>query len=268
MNILVTNDDGIDSPGLWALAKAMSRVGQVLVVAPDKERSGAGASVSLHNDMGIVEVTSSIPGVKAYAIDGTPSDCVMLGMRKLSQSNIDLVVSGINPGPNIGRDIHYSGTVMATLQSYFHKIPSIAISLYAKDPKETLDFNFTAEVIEKLANDIKYGRLQADAILNVNVPNIPRKQIKGILVTRTADTGYVKLSGVKGNKDLVNYHLELDELYSKLEEGTDIWAIHQGYISITPLRFEITYHDMITAITGNVEAMENELLSDIRDQLK
>ena len=91
------------------------------------------------------------------------------------------------------------------------------------------------------------------------------KQIKGILVTRTADTGYVKLSGVKGNKDLVNYHLELDELYSKLEEGTDIWAIHQGYISITPLRFEITHHEMITAITGNVEALENELFNDLLD---
>jgi len=267
MNILVTNDDGIESKGLWALAEAMSRVGEVLVVAPDKERSGAGASVSLHNVMGITEVTSSIPGVKAYAIDGTPSDCVMVGMRRLSKYDIDLVVSGINPGPNIGRDIHYSGTVMATLQSYFRKIPSIAVSLYPKNPKETLDFDFAAVVAEKLALNIRNGQLLTYAILNVNVPNIPRNRIKGILITRTADTGYVKLSGVQGN-DVVNYHLEPDKLYSNLEKGTDIWAIHNGYISITPLHFEITHHEMIPAITGNVEVLEKELFNDVLDRLK
>ena len=194
MNILVTNDDGIESKGLWALAKAMSRIGQVSVIAPDKERSGVGSSLSLHNAINISQVDSSIPEVAAYAIDGTPGDCVMLGIGGTSQPKFDLVVSGINPGPNIGTDIHYSGTVMATLQSYYKKIPSIAVSLFPEKRDEELDFDLTAEVTEKLAHNIKNGKLKTDAILNVNVPNLSREQIKGILITKTADTGYVRIS--------------------------------------------------------------------------
>ena len=132
MNILVTNDDGINSPGLWALAEAMSRVGETLVVAPDKQQSGVGTSVSLHDDMSVSEVSSSIKGVRAYTVGGTPSDCIIIGLRRLAQAHINLIISGINLGPNIGHDIPYSGTVMATLQGYFRKIPSIAISLAMK----------------------------------------------------------------------------------------------------------------------------------------
>ena len=158
MNILVTNDDGIESKGLWALAKAMSRVGQVSVIAPDKERSGVGSCLSFRSEISICEVVSSIPGVAAYAIGGTPCDCVMLGIGGASQPDFDLVVSGINTGPNIDTDIHYSGTVMATLQSYFRKIPSIAVSLNPKTRDEELDFDFAAEVAKKLANNIKTGK--------------------------------------------------------------------------------------------------------------
>jgi 5'-nucleotidase len=130
VNILVTNDDGINSQGIWALAEALSKVGNVLIVAPDKQQSGVGTSVSfLRENVTITEASSTITGVKAYAVGGTPSDCVILGLRQLSQAHIDLLVSGINYGPNVGRDIPYSGTVMATLGGYFRKIPSIAISL-------------------------------------------------------------------------------------------------------------------------------------------
>ena len=268
MNILVTNDDGIDSKGLWALAKALSRVGQVVVVAPDKEQSGVGSGVSLHNDMSIVEAISPIPGVRAYAIGGTPSDCVMLGIRRLSQAKIDLVVSGINPGPNIGRDIHYSGTVMATLQCYYRKIPSIAVSLYFETDEEELDFDFAAQIAEKLAFNVKNGKLNTNAILNVNVPNIPREQIKGILTTKVADIGYVKLSGVQGD-NVVNYSLELDKLYNNnLEEGTDIWAIHSGYISITPLRFEFNHYDDIPSIADCVQEIGGEFLGRMPGHLE
>ena len=128
MTILVTNDDGIDSPGIWALAEAMSRIGETLVVAPDKQQTGVGTSVSLFSDMSIVEVSPPrIQGVRAYAVGGTPNDCVILGLRRLAQGPIDLLVSGINLGANMGNDIPYSGTVMATLQGYFRKIPSIAM---------------------------------------------------------------------------------------------------------------------------------------------
>ena len=262
MNILVTNDDGINSPGLWALAKAMNRVGQVLVVAPDKERSGVGASVSLHNNINSVEVVSLIPGIRAFSVGGTPSDCVMIAIQRLSQINIDLVVSGINPAPNIGRDIHYSGTVMATLQGYYRKIPAIAVSLYPRTLEEKLNYDIAAQVVEKLALNMKNGKLNTTAILNINVPNIPLEQIKGILTTRTADIGYVQLSDVE-DENAINYlnPLDLDSLYtSNLKEGTDIWAIHAGYISVTPLHFEVNHHKIMPNITESIQEIASEFL--------
>ena len=266
MNILVTNDDGINSKGLWALAKAMSRVGQVFVIAPDKERSGVGSCLSFRSDINIEEVLSSIPGVSAFAIDGTPSDCVMLGIHRMSQKKLDLVVSGINPGPNIGRDIQYSGTVMATLQGYYEKIPSIAVSLFPQKNTDELNFDFAAEITEKLALNIKTGKLKTDAILNVNVPNISRERIKGILITRTADTGYVKPSRIQGEK-VMNYTSLPD--YSRISSDatdTDIWAINAGYVSISPLRFEPTYHDVIPAIKDCLREIEGEFRTDARYQ--
>jgi 5'-nucleotidase len=260
MNILVTNDDGIESKGLWALAQAMTRVGNVLIVAPDKEQSGVGAGFTLHNGINIAEVKYTLPGICAYAVNGTPSDCVLIAMRHLSKVNIDLIVSGINRGPNIGVDIHSSGTVMATLHGYRLGIPCIAVSLYARTREEELNFDFASQVVENLALEIKNGGLKTDAVLNVNVPNIPRKQIKGILTTRAADTGYVKLFKVQGNK-MVNYHLEMDELFTdRLEEDTDIWALHHGYVSITPLRFDTTHRVAIPLIAECVQKIEDELL--------
>lgn len=264
MNILVTNDDGINSTGLWVLAKAMNRVGQVLVVAPDKERSGVGAGVSLHNGIEIIEIVSLIPGVRAYAVGGTPSDCVMIAIQRLAQMNIDLVVSGINPASNIGRDIHYSGTVMATLQGYYRKIPAIAVSLYPRTLEEKLNYDIAGQVAEKLALNIKNGKLNTTAILNVNVPNIQLEQIKGILTTRTADVGYVQLSDIK-DASAANYlnPLDMDSLYSSnLEEDTDIWAIHAGYISITPLHFESTCFDVMPVVLESINKMSSIFLNN------
>jgi 5'-nucleotidase len=268
MNILVTNDDGIDSKGLWTLARAMNRIGQVSVIAPDKERSGVGSCLSFRSDININEVTSSIPGVTAYAVDGTPGDCVMLGMNRLSAGKVDLVVSGINPGPNIGRDIQYSGTVMATLQGYYAGIPSIAVSLFPEKYDEKLDFDFAAEVAEKLALNIKNNRLQINSILNVNVPNIPRDRIKGILITRTADTGYVKPSRIQGEK-VMRYTLEPD--YTRISssaQDTDIWAINAGYISISPLRFEVNHREVLPSVTACIQEIENEFFVNAHGRKK
>jgi 5'-nucleotidase len=262
MNILVTNDDGIESKGLRALAIAMSRVGKVTMIAPDKERSGVGSSLSFRSDISISEVASLIPGVKAYAIGGTPGDCVMLGMGGTNQPDFGLVVSGINTGPNIGTDIHYSGTVMATLQSYYHKIPSIAVSLFPKTRDEELDFDFAAEITEKLAVNIKNGELKTDAILNVNVPNISREQIKGVLITRTADTGYVKPSRIRGD-NVMKYTLEQDNLFTNnIVEGTDIWAIYAGYVSVSLLRFDVDHREVDPSIIQCLKGMESDFLEN------
>ena len=260
MNILVTNDDGIDSRGIWALARALSPLGQVNIIAPDKERSGVGSGLSLHNDINIYTRSSNIPGVPAYAISGTPGDCVMIGIGRFLPSGVDLIVSGVNPGPNIGRDIHYSGTVMATLQGYFRKIPSIAVSLYPRTREEELNFDFAAGIAAGLASNIKTGKLRTDAILNVNVPNIPVSQIKGIMVTRITDTGYVKLSGITGDS-AVNYTLDIDKLFNDhIAVGTDIWAIHAGYISVSLLRFEVDHQEVSPSVNACVQEIGNEFL--------
>lgn len=270
MNILVTNDDGIDSPGLWALAEAMSRVGGTLIVAPDKQQSGVGTSISLHGGMSVVEVSSSIEGVRAYAIGGTPSDCVIIGLRRLTQAHIDLVVSGVNLGANVGNDIPYSGTVMATLQGYFRKIPSMAISLVLQDREEEPRFDVASKVAESLALDIKSGKMPTRAILNTNVPNIPLEEIKGIVTTRAASSGYVRLSAVEDGGS-VSYSRGVRKAASTdfphqvvngrvIEEGTDIWAINSGLVSITPLRIDVTDHNLIPALAEHIAALESDLL--------
>ncbi len=260
MNILVTNDDGIDSPGLWALAEAMSRVGETLVVAPDKEQSGVGTAVSLHSGMSIAEVPCSIAGVRAYAVGGTPSDCVILGLRRLAQERIGLVVSGINPGANVGNDIPYSGTVMATLQGYWRRIPSIAISLVFLSRGEEPRFDVASRGAESLALRVKNGQMPTGAIINVNVPNIPLEEIKGIVTTRTASTGYGRLAHIEGGGG-VSYHRETRKIDDPaIEEGTDIWAVHRGFISITPLHIDVTHHEMIPALSEHIQGLESEVL--------
>jgi 5'-nucleotidase len=261
MNILVTNDDGIESKGLWSLARAMSRVGQVTVIAPDTERSGVGSCLSLRTNISVTVFPSLISGVAAYAVGGTPGDCVMLGTRGMTSPKFDIVVSGINPGPNTGKDIHYSGTVMATLECYYQKIPAIAVSLYAKTRTEPMDFDLAAEFAENLAVQIKNGKLKTDAVINLNVPNIHRKDIKGIRTTRTARTGYVNPAKTGGSKSM-NYTFEQDcEFTHGTVEGTDIKAVLSGYVSISFLRFEVN-HDIDASITACLLGIESDFLKD------
>ncbi len=266
MKILVTNDDGIDSPGLWALAEAMSRVGETLVVAPDKQQSGVGTSVSLHSGMSIAEVSPTIQRVRAYAIGGTPSDCVMVGLRRLAQGRIDLVVSGINLGANVGNDILYSGTVMATLQAYYRKIPTIAISLATQGQAEEPRFDVASKVAEFLVLRMQSGQMPTEAILNTNVPNLPLEQIKGIVTTRTASSGFVQLTEVQ-HGDSVTYSRTTRSVADLgTEEGTDIRAITEGLISITPLRPDITALNLIPTLTEPVLALEADLLKTAPDE--
>ncbi|HEX9896644.1 MAG TPA: 5'/3'-nucleotidase SurE [Dehalococcoidales bacterium] len=257
MNILVTNDDGINSPGIWALAEALSKVGNVLMVAPEKQQSGVGTSVSfLRENVTITEVPTSIPGVKAYAVSGTPSDCVIIGLRQLAQAHIDLLVSGINYGPNVGHDIPYSGTVMATLGGYFRKIPSMAVSLSFRDQNVEMRFDIAARFAASIAENIKNGTMQTEAILNVNVPSIPPELIKGVRVTRTADFGYVRLGDAIG-KSAISHEVKIgNPAETSTEDNTDVWAINAGYISITPLHLDVTHHALIPTIAEKIQGLD------------
>ena len=247
MNILVTNDDGIESPGIWALAKSLSLIGTVLLVAPDKQQSGVGTSISFsRNNTPVRETISKIPGLLSFTVGGTPSDCVLLGLKRLKKERIDLIVSGINNGPNVGNDIFYSGTVMATLVGYFRKIPAVAISLAVKNEKERIHFNVAAQIATSIATSINTHYLGTSLIINVNVPNSPPNQIRGIRVTRTAGFGYVRLGQANDIGNSVGFNTIIGKPdKALLEEDTDVWAIREGYVSITPLRFDITDYGSI-----------------------
>jgi len=276
MNILVTNDDGIDAPGLWALAEAMSRVGYTMVVAPDKEQSGVGTSVSLHSGMRIDEVPSKISGVVAFAVDGTPSDCVIVGLRQLAKGrHIDMIISGINPGANTGRDIPYSGTVMATLQGYFRRIPSIAVSLAYRERGEELHYDVAARVAESLARRVQDSNMPADVIINANIPNLPLGKIKGMATTRAATDSFYSIPRSRRSESLdaavaslptiVDFpHQAVGGVARVIEEGTDIWAIMGDMISISPLRIDVTDHDSLAAMEKHVLELKIDLLGDGR----
>ncbi|TLN18285.1 5'/3'-nucleotidase SurE [bacterium] len=253
MNILITNDDGIDSPGLWALAEALCRVGSVQVMAPDKQQSGSGTGVTMtRGGVFITEAQSRISAVQASSVNGTPADCVFLALRRQPRVHIDLLVSGINLGPNVGHDIPYSGTVMATLAGHFLHIPSMAVSLAVRDFKEEMQFDAAGRVAESLARCIEKSAMPTEAILNVNVPNILPNMIKGILVTRAIGMWYRPGNATKDAVVSGETRTTRPE-EGKLEEGTDIWALNEGYVSITPLHFDVTYHELLPEISRCVQ---------------
>ncbi len=264
MRILVTNDDGIDSPGIRALAEAMSRVGEVLVVAPDRQQSGVGTAVSFHDGLAAAERDTAIEGARAYAVSGTPSDCVILGLGPLADGTVDLVVSGINTGANVGNAVLGSGTTMATRVAHAGgaRIPSIAISLSLRGPQDHREplFHLAAAVSELLAHSMAEGEMPAGITLNVNVPSVPRGEIRGIAVTRLSPIGYWRLRTEQDGDGL--YHNKLSALaadHPDIVEGTDVWALNRGLISVTPLRLEVTDDSLLPTLGEHARRLESAL---------
>ncbi len=232
MQILVTNDDGIHSTGIQVLANHLSDLAKVVVVAPDRERSAVGHSLTLHSPLRAEEVR---PGV--FAIDGTPTDCVNLGIHGLLESRPALVVSGINRGGNLGDDITYSGTVSAAMEATLMGVPAFAISLDAKrfGPE---DFKSSASFAVKLADMILQKGLPPDTFLNVNVPC---SEPRGARLTRQGKRIYgdvvVEKLDPRGRK---YYWIGGGELGFQDIEGTDFNAIRDNFISVTPLHLDLT----------------------------
>ena len=238
MKILVTNDDGISAEGLWTLVKGLKNIAQVVVVAPDREQSGIGTAITLSQPLKIKKVRPIVPEVEAYSVKGTPGDCVILALEKLVKNEISLVVSGINQGPNLGHDVFVSGTVGAALQGYLRAIPSFAISVFHTDNKNYL--NKVAEVAALLAEKICSNTLPANVFLNVNLPDLPLVKIKGLKVTRLVNETHLDTveEGYDGRQKC--YWLVRLEINKGSDKTTDVGAIEQGNISITPLH---TYLD-------------------------
>ncbi|GAA0726280.1 5'/3'-nucleotidase SurE [Clostridium malenominatum] len=252
MRLLLANDDGIDSIALQILARELQKEHEVLVVAPSSQRSAASHSITIHNSLIVKEVT--LPGIvsKAYSVDGTPADCVRIALDKLISSPVDMVISGTNIGANLGRDILYSGTVSAAVEAAINKIPSIAVSCEINfgEPINEEHFLTAAKYVSKVIEIAKSNLISNDMVLNVNVPAIEEKQIKGIQVSPMGGDMYnffynktlkedgtleFSLSG-KHNEDII--------------ENTDVYYIKNGYVTITPLHYDFTNFRILNEVKG------------------
>jgi 5'-nucleotidase len=239
MKILVTNDDGIQAPGLWVLAEQLALVGEIVVFAPAQEQSGVGTAISLHRSVGLAKAETRIPGVQAFAVDGTPGDSVILGLEVMK--DIGLVVSGINTGANMGCDVLLSGTVGAALQGYIHGIPSMAVSIQAR---QDFHFEVAARVAGLLARRV-YGDGTGPILLNVNVPNLPQHEIKGIDLTRVGKGGFSTAITMGRDGSWDKYKISVGKPWWSGDVGTDIHAVDNGRISITPLQGELSTAEKI-----------------------
>jgi 5'-nucleotidase len=249
MRILISNDDGVFAPGIAAVAASLQAIGEVFVVAPDRQRSAAGHGITLHKPLYMEEVTLH-NGIKAYSVSGTPADCVKFGVHQiLSDGKPDVVVSGINAGGNLGSDVMYSGTVSAAIEGAIQGVPSIAVSQCGQAP---YDFSYAAAFTVKLVQAVVKHGLPADTVLNVNVPSLKEGQtIQGTRITslgtRRYHNEYEKRINPRG---VAYYWLAGDLMDLKPEQGSDIEAIQESYISVSPIHFDLTHWKLIDVLKG------------------
>ena len=237
MNIVVTNDDGLHTPGIWTLAEALAQVGNVTIMAPDREQSGVGLGITLQHPVKVSEAISRIEGIRSLAVEGTPADTVILAVQGLTPQPVDLVVAGINEGSNTGMNVLVSGTVGAAFQAHLWSIPAIAISVAGvKD----LLFGPAARVAQVLARMFRDGTLSGPMLLNVNLPSIPLEELEGIVVTRLVKGRYVDTIKQVDSEKYDYYWVARGKAEWELEEGTDAWAIRNKRVSITPLHMDLT----------------------------
>ena len=257
MRILVTNDDGIHSQALWALVKELKNFSRVTVVATDREQSAIGTAVTLRHILRAKQIEPVVPDVETYSIEGTPSDSVFLALGKLVKGKIDMVVSGINQGLNLGEDTHISGTVAAALQGYLHGLPSFAISA---DCKNGQNMSTAARADAILAKKIAAYTPRPKIFLNVNLPDLPLSKIGGVRITRL-DSGSHIDSVDEGHDGRQKYYWLVRQKAAKAAEAeTDVWAIEHGDISITPLQ----YHQDDKLPENFLNSLCSELLQELK----
>ncbi len=270
MRILLTNDDGVGSAGIWQAARALAPLGEVIVSAPDREQSGTGGAVSLLAPVRVHRARSPISGVTAFAVEGTPADSVILALERFVEGPVDLLVSGINQGANFGEDIFLSGTVGAALQGYFRGIPSIAISVAAL---HRVRYRAAGVVLRALAGRfVEWSRATEAArgltptgiaarppLLNINLPNVAPARMKGVEVTHLGHRAYADSiqEGDEGRRAW--YWIRRERPDWEEEEGSDIWAIRRRKVSITPIITDVTAFAALPELTGIAQAMQEAL---------
>lgn len=244
MRILVTNDDGVQSDGLFALQASLQAIGEVTVVAPERQQSASGHAITLHKPLRLTETTLR-DGTAAYMSNGTPSDCATLGMLEAMNEDVDLVVSGINRGPNLGWDVHYSGTVSAAIEASVIGKPSFAISVASYDPP--FHWQGAALFAARFAQWLADHPLPPYSIVNVNVPNLPAEEIRGVQVTTQGRRQYVdRIEKRHDPQGRAYYWLggSLAQEAAGAEPGSDVRAVADGCISLTPIHLDMTAYDL------------------------
>jgi 5''/3''-nucleotidase SurE len=238
MKLLVTNDDGVHAKGIYALAKELQKYHEVIIVAPDDQRSASSHSITLTRPLRVKEEKLEGLNVKAYSVDGTPADCVRIALDQLISEKIDMVVSGINRGFNLGADILYSGTVSAAIEAAINKIPSAAVSTDVTD--ELSDYEVAAIYAEKIITEAYKNNIKEDFVLNINVPLKPLKDIKGIKVSKIGGcvySNYFQEMSLEGETRVfeIKGRINEDHFYE-----TDTKFIKEGFVTVTPLHYDLT----------------------------
>ena len=246
MRLLLTNDDGINAKGIYALAKELQKNHEVIIVAPDCERSACGHSITLTRPLIVKETKLKGLELKAFSVDGTPADCVKIAINKLIDGKIDMVVSGINKGLNLGTDVLYSGTVSAAIEATIYKIPAMAVSMEIQKNIETYEVaaKYAGEVLLKaIENNIKN-----DIVLNINIPLLKENEIKGIKVckigNRMYNNSYIKTIG-ENNETQYEIRGVVKDIH---DEDSDTIYFKEGYVTITPLHYDLTNFEILNDI--------------------
>ncbi len=248
MKILVTNDDGIFAPGLTALYRELRFLGEVAVVAPDSEQSAVGHAISLSQPLRVKEVLLQ-GGVRGWAVTGTPADCVKIALAELFSAPPDLVVSGINLGPNVGINVLYSGTVSAATEATILGLRALAFSL---NIYRDADFCTAARLARRLVAELKdWPAWPPKVCLNVNLPALPEDQVRGVRITRQ-DTGRLveHFERRVDPRERVYYWLAEINERQELDLDTDYGALQAGYISLTPISYDMTHYPSLSALKG------------------
>ena len=248
MRILVTNDDGVQADGLFALFHALSQVGDVSVVAPERQQSATGHAITLHKPLRLTPTTLR-DGTAAFMSNGTPSDCATLGILEATGGDVDLVVSGINHGPNLGWDVHYSGTVSAAIEAAIIGKPSLAVSVASWE--KDMHFEPVAQFAARMAEWLVAHPLPPYTILNINAPNLPQSGLQGVAVTTQGRRQYVDRIEKRSDPTGRPYYWlggSLAEEAEGAEAGSDVRAVADGKISITPVHLDLTAYALMPSL--------------------
>lgn len=254
-SVLVTNDDGFESRGLWALVRAALRVSShVTVVAPKVNQSAVGAGFTLRRELTWERIADPpVEGIDAWHVDGTPADCVAIAFDKILEDDVAMVFSGINQGANVGQDVLASGTVGGALAAHLRGKPAVAFSQAMRTPGMEWDWTVSERVAAHICEAEANGLLPQSIFLNVNVPSCPWEQIAGVLVTRMGAHGYVRLLDTGEKSAVLERQFDI-HTNPDVPPGTDLWALAHRYISVSPLQSNLTDHRLLDILGQRLNA--------------